>query len=181
MDAIRQKHRTLITGLTKLYDTFIALHYVSASDVLRPPHTSPAIDVTRLQGLGFESEVIDLVQLLPALRNEVTWGYQAQGTQIVPRSKAVNYFVQPWRDVGDDLMDQLRRGDFAVFDEAKVLHPWMLRLTDGGDYGVHLIYDTKERELGFQFSPFYFIYFLLCVSISTNFGTAETKKGGEIS
>lgn len=146
MDAIREKHKTLISGLTKLYDTLVAMHYISASDVCRPPHTSPAIDVARLQGLGFDAEVIDLVQLLPGLRHEVTWGYQTQGTQLVPRSKAVNYFAPPSEGAYLDLMDDVRNGDFAKWDEAKKLDPWLLRLTDGGDYGVHLIYDTRNRE-----------------------------------
>jgi len=65
MDAIRQKRRSLIKGLTKLYDTLITLHYISPSSVLRPPYTNPPTRVAGLQKLGFDAEAISLVQLLP--------------------------------------------------------------------------------------------------------------------
>lgn len=146
MDSIREKHHGLINGLTKLYDTFVTMQYISASDVMYPPHTDPEVAITRLQGLGFEKEVLDLVQILPGLRNEVTWGWQEEGIELIPRSKAVNYFISP-DDAGDDLIDDLRRGDFSKFKEAVVLHPWMLRLTDGSDHGTHLIYNTRDRKL----------------------------------
>jgi hypothetical protein len=72
MGTIREKHKCLINGLTHLFTLFIKAHYIAPIDVLYPPHDS---DVGRLQRLGFEPEVIDLIQLLPAIRNEAVWSY----------------------------------------------------------------------------------------------------------
>jgi hypothetical protein len=107
MNAIHQKHESLINGLTKLYDTLIALHYISPIDVLRPRHTNPPIRVAGLQKLGFDAEVISLVQLLPGLSHEVTWGFRDKGIQLLPRSKAVHYFQED--ALVHDLMDEFRR------------------------------------------------------------------------
>jgi len=141
---IAEKHKSLINGLTKLYDVLIAMRYISSSDVLRPPHSSQTVSVDMLQGLGLESEVINLVKLLPFTRPEVTWGYQEEGIELMPRSKAVAYSVG---DTDPDFLADLRWGDFSKRDEGtKLLHPWMLKLTYGGDYGIHMIYNTRDRK-----------------------------------
>jgi hypothetical protein len=148
MEQVAAKHKSLIAGLTKLYDILIAMRYVSSSHVVRPPHSSDSIAISQLQALGLESEVIDLIKLLPALRSEVTWGYQNWGTELAPRSKAVTYFPNP---DDPDFIDKLRWGDFFTTDDAseRLLPPWMLRLTEGGQYGygVHMIYNTRDRRL----------------------------------
>ena len=75
MEQIAAKHKLLITGLIKLYEILIVMRYISSSDVVRPPHSSDSIAISQLQALGFESEVIELIKLIPALRSEATWGY----------------------------------------------------------------------------------------------------------
>jgi hypothetical protein len=58
MDTIRDKHKCLINGLTRLFALFVKSHFISPTDVLYPPQDA---DVGRLHRLGFEPEVIDLV------------------------------------------------------------------------------------------------------------------------
>jgi hypothetical protein len=145
MEAIAEKHQSLISGMTELYDTLIAMHYISATDVVRPPHSPQVIARATFQRLGYEPEVIELMRLLPALHSDAAWGWQKRGTEILPRSKVVNYFI----DENDDWTPYLRWGDFAMSDNHKLLPPWMLRLTIGdmysGQYGTDLIFDTQDR------------------------------------
>lgn len=147
MEAIAEKHKALISALTKLYDLLILMRHISPSDVVRPPHDPTTIQAAVFTQLGYESEVIDLMRLLPALRTKVVWGYQSQGTEILPRSNAVNYFLS-----GNDLewLPFLRWGDDYFSEDTKLLPPWMLRLTLGqmypGQYGTDLIYDTRNSK-----------------------------------
>lgn len=72
-----------------------------------------------------------------------TW--QSQGTEIAPRSKAVNYFAD---HNFPDLFDDLRWGDFVKSEnDTRLLPPWMLRLTFGGRYGVHMIYNSRDQTV----------------------------------
>jgi hypothetical protein len=73
MDSIRDKHKGLIDGLTQIFDLWVKAQYVSTTDIVTPPHHN--IDIPRLQRLGYDPEVVDLIQELPALRNEAVWGY----------------------------------------------------------------------------------------------------------
>jgi hypothetical protein len=147
MEQIAEKHKALTGGMSKIYDILIAMRYLSAGDVIRPPIDKQSLPFSQLQSLGYESEVLNLVQQLPALRSEVTWGFQDWGVELLPRSKAVTYFADP----GDsDFVGDLRWGDYVKTDdpnEMKWLHSWMLKLTDCGwdFYGTMLIYNTQDR------------------------------------
>lgn len=147
---ISEKHKPLISGITTILDLLVQLHYVSPTDVLYSPHTmpNPIIDIVRMQRLGFDNEVIGLVQCLPWLRNEIVWGWQDEGVELIPRSKTVNYFVQPGGSVGDELFDDLRWGDTKRGPNFKILPSWILRLTTGGfnNYGVHILYNVQDRK-----------------------------------
>jgi hypothetical protein len=149
MSVIANKHAPLISGLNKLYDTLITMRYISPHDVVQPPHTTEAISDDTFQSIGYDSEIIELMRLIPALRGEIAWGWGKQGTEILPRSKAVNYFMN--RD--DDRIEYLRWGDCLMSENHKLLPPWMLRLTIGqmqsGQYGTDLIYDTRTRTCYF--------------------------------
>jgi hypothetical protein len=122
------------------------MRYISVSDVIQPPHTAEAIsDHTFQELLSYESETVQLMRLLPALRTEVAWGWNQEGVEILPGSKAVNYFINH----DTDWIDYLRYGDNGFSANTKLLPPWMLRLTIGdmysGQNGIDLIYDTKTR------------------------------------
>ncbi|CAO2655642.1 Nn.00g044450.m01.CDS01 [Neocucurbitaria sp. VM-36] len=147
MSAVAEKHAPLISGLNKLYDTLTAMRYISTHDVVQPPHTAEAFSNDMFQTLGYESETIELMRLMPALRSEVAWGWQKHGTEILPRSKAVNYFI----DRDTDWIEYLRWGDHSMSENHKLLPPWMLRLTIGqmysGQYGTDLVYDTREQMI----------------------------------
>lgn len=150
MDAIaKKKNAPLISGLNKIYDTMTAMRYISPQDVAWPPHNAQAISNDTFQALGYEPESIELMRLMPALRTEAAWGWQKEGTEILPRSKVVNYFIT--RD--SDWIDYLRWGDHFMSENHTLLPPWMLRLTIGGmysgQYGMNLIYNTRERTFWF--------------------------------
>jgi hypothetical protein len=145
-DALRSKHSGLINGLGKLFDLLVKLRYLAATDVSHPPH-SPPVDVAGMNALGFDPEVVALAALLPQLRSSVVWGWQEEGTALMPRSKAVNYLVR--EDNGfDEVWERVRYGKRAETSDGShpLLPPTMLRLTEGGTFGVHLLYDTADRK-----------------------------------
>ena len=145
-DALRSKHSGLIDGLGKLFDLLVTLRYFAATDVSRPPH-SPPVDVAGMKALGFDPEVVALADLLPQLRSNVVWGWQEEGTALMPRSKAVNYLERD-NNGYDEVWERVRLGKFpeTPTDPHPLLPSTMLRLTDGGSYGVHLLYDTADRK-----------------------------------
>ncbi|KAF2810985.1 uncharacterized protein BDZ99DRAFT_462270 [Mytilinidion resinicola] len=52
MEAIQEKHQGLISGLTKLYNLLISMHYIYPGDVIYLPQTESMIDVQRLHTSG---------------------------------------------------------------------------------------------------------------------------------
>jgi hypothetical protein len=147
MELIAAKHAGFVLRLTKLLDLFIAMRYISASDVIRPPHSSETIATSIFESIGLDSEVIELIKLIPAMRSEIVDGYNSFGVELLPRSKAVTYFVD---SENQDFMEDMRWGERLHRDaETKLLPPRMLRLTSGslysGQYGTDLIYDTNDR------------------------------------
>jgi hypothetical protein len=154
MNTIAEKHASLISGLNELYAILIAMRYISAHDVVQPPHTADAIPDEIFQPLGYEPETIELMRLMPVLRTEVAWGWNQEGTEILPRSKVVNYFVGH----DTDWIEYLRWGDNCFSYDTKLLPPWMLRLTLGdmypGQNGLDLIYNTRTRMCyGYLLAP----------------------------
>ncbi len=109
-DALRSKHSGLIDGLGKLFDLLVTLRYFAATDVSRPPH-SPPVDVAGMKALGFDPEVVALADLLPQLRSNVVWGWQEEGTALMPRSKAVNYLERD-NNGYDEVWERVRLGKF---------------------------------------------------------------------
>ncbi|GIJ85587.1 hypothetical protein Asppvi_004446 [Aspergillus pseudoviridinutans] len=144
MDTIREKHKCLINGLTHLFALFVKAHYISSTDVLYPPQD---VDVGRFHRLGFEPEVIDLVQLLPVLRDEAIWGYNEEGVEMIPRAKLVNYLKQLEADVGDDMLQRLRWVDHRDKDRQGIFPPSILRLTFPAFYGVNVLYDVHNQTI----------------------------------
>jgi hypothetical protein len=147
MEFIAEKHTGFISRLTKLLDLFVAMRYISPPDVIRPPHSSETIATSIFERIGLNSEVVELIRLIPAMRSEIVEGYQWFGVELIPRSKAVTYFANS--DISD-FVEDLRWGErYHRGEDSKLLPPWMLRLTSGstysGQYGTDLIYDTHDR------------------------------------
>ncbi|GIJ90568.1 hypothetical protein Asppvi_009525 [Aspergillus pseudoviridinutans] len=126
MDAVREKHKDLINGLTNLFTVFIKAHYITPTDVLHPPQDT---DVGLFQRLRFEPEVIDLVQLLPAIKSEAVWGYNNEGIEIIPHAKLVNYLKQSEAAMAHDMLETLRWVDYTDKDAQGIFPPSILRLT----------------------------------------------------
>ena len=147
MEAIAEKHAGFISRLTRLLDLFVAMRYISPSDIIRPPHSSKTVATSIFEKIGLDSEVIQLIRSIPALRSDIVESWQWFGVELIPRSKAVTYFA----DSGDtEFVEDLRWGERVKRDEdTKLLPPHMLRLTSGdmysGQYGTDLIYDTQDR------------------------------------
>lgn len=144
MSLIAEKHDALLSCLQKIYDVLLEMRYISKDDIVQPPQTTNAILDDTLQGLGYESEVIELIKLMPALRGEIAWGYRNDGTELTPRSKAVSYLI----DQNSEWTEYLRWGDHVMSPDHKILPAWMLRLTIGNmepsQYGTDLLYDIRE-------------------------------------
>ncbi|KAF7128419.1 hypothetical protein CNMCM5793_003149 [Aspergillus hiratsukae] len=113
MEAVREKHKCLISGLTRLFTIFIKAHYIAPTDVLFAPNNT---DVGRFPRLGFEPEVIDLIQLLPAIRNEAVWSYNDEGIEMISRAKLVNYLKQRETANANDMLETLRWVDHTDKD-----------------------------------------------------------------
>ncbi|GFF94970.1 hypothetical protein IFM60648_10521, partial [Aspergillus lentulus] len=144
MDPIREKHKCLINGLTQLFTLFVKAHYIAPNDVLYPPNDT---DVGRLQRLGFEPEVIGLVQLLPAIRNEAVWGYNDGGIEMIPHAKLVNYLKQRETANANDMLETLRWVDHTGRDAQGLFPPSILRLTFPAFYGVNVLYDAHDQTI----------------------------------
>jgi hypothetical protein len=151
MDPIREKHKYLINGLTQLFTLFVKAHYIAPNDVLYPPNDT---DVGRLQRLGFEPEVIGLVQLLPAIRNEAVWSYNDEGIEMIPRAKLVNYLKQRETANANDMLETLRWVDHTDKDAQGLFPPSILRLTFPAFYGVNVLYDAHDRTLVLSLGSF---------------------------
>jgi hypothetical protein len=145
MDDIAQRHMIFLSGLDKLYDTLIAMRYIFPEDMVQPPHTTEAILNDTFQTLGYDTETVQLIRLMPFLRGDVAWGWQKNGTEILPRSKAVSHAIE--RE--SEWIDYLRWGDHSMSPDHQLLPPSMLRLSIGqmypGQYGMDLIYNTTTR------------------------------------
>ncbi|CAJ2504006.1 Uu.00g114000.m01.CDS01 [Anthostomella pinea] len=153
MDGILEKHHGLIASVTRLYALLIQMRYLSPADVSYPPHTSPPVSVPLLQTIGFDDEVIELIQVLPAIKPAVTWGWHMKAAQIVPRSIAVSYLDPSGGHVDEGLFDFIRSGGFDnqhyAEANATLLPPWMFRLTVAGNVppGLDLIYNVQYRSI----------------------------------
>ncbi|RJE23862.1 hypothetical protein PHISCL_03774 [Aspergillus sclerotialis] len=147
MEETRAKHSDIIEGLTQLLNLFAELRYIYQTDIHSPPHLAPQIDVPLLQRAGLEAEVIDLAQLLPALRNEVIWGYQEEGIEMIRHAKLANYFVQPAGDCSEDFLNDMRWADYTDKNKG-LLPPSILRLTfPTYYYGINVLYDVSDQSI----------------------------------
>jgi hypothetical protein len=91
--------------------------------------------------------VIDLVQLLPAIRNEAVWGYNDEGLELIPRAKLVNYLKQSETTIAHDMLETLRWVDHTDKDAQGIFPSSILRLTFPGFYGVNVLYDVHDGRL----------------------------------
>ncbi|KAH8205524.1 hypothetical protein TruAng_000230 [Truncatella angustata] len=158
MAATKKKHNGLISSLTRLFQLLIRMRYLSADDVPFPPHTSPAIDVPLLQKVGFDEDVIDLMQVLPALQPRVTWGWQMKATQTAPQTILAIY-LNPDPGPGDEVISFIRSGGpdggyYYWATDAQLLPPWMFRLTTCENWGVNLLYNAKDASIT-EWKPVY--------------------------
>lgn len=121
-------HEDLIFHLNLLYQTFAALHYISADDILSPPIP---INLAAAYDAGLSSEAIALLQRLPQLKNEL------YSLAILPDGS------QPVCYVDDDL-DWART---PTGQDAPEISIDAFVLSNANIYGTSLIYDTISGKL----------------------------------
>lgn len=146
LDVAARTHRELILGLTKLFELLVKMRYISQKHVSYPPHKSPPVDVERLRRLGFDDDAIAAAQVMPQLRHEIVWGWQAEGVELAPNSKALNFLAITGN--AHELQDDVREGRFSYLEGAGQLPPWVLRLTNGApaNFGVHMLLDARQGD-----------------------------------
>lgn len=154
LDVAARTHQELILGLTKLFDLLVKMRYISSEHVSYLPHKSPPIDVDRLRRLGYDDDAIAAAQVMLQLRNEIVWGWQAEGVELAPNSKALNFLAVT--GTGHELQDDIREGSFSYLDGAGQLPPWVLRLTNGApaNFGVHMLLDARQGDIKPLSRPF---------------------------
>lgn len=146
-DVAARTHQELILGLTKLFELLVKTRYISPEHVSYPPHQSPPVDGERLRRLGFDDNAIATAQVMPQLRHNIVWGWQEEGVDLAPNSKALNFLAVT--ENGHELQDDIRDGNLSYLDGAGQLPPWILRLTNGApiNSGVHLLLDARQGDI----------------------------------
>ncbi|KAG9945986.1 hypothetical protein KCU85_g6854, partial [Aureobasidium melanogenum] len=121
-------HEDLIFHLNLLYQTFVALHYISADDIISPPIP---INLAAAHEAGLSSEVIALLQRLPQLKSEV------YSRAILPDGSQPVCYV-------DDNLDWART---PTYQDAPEISEHAFVLSNPNIYGTSLIYDTISGKL----------------------------------
>lgn len=147
LDVAARTHRELILGLTELFELLVKMRYISPEHVSYPPHKSAPVDVERLQRLEFDDDAVAAAQVMPQLRHDIVWGWQAEGVELAPNSKALNFLAVTGN--GHELQDDIREGSFSYLEGAGQLPSWFLRLTDGAptNFGVHMLLDARQGDI----------------------------------
>lgn len=143
-DVAVRTHRELILGLTELIELLVKLRYISPEHVSYPPHQSLPVDVEHLRRHGFDDDAIAAAQVMPQLRHEVVWGWQEEGVDLAPNSKALNFL-----ESGHKRQDEIRERSLSYLDGAGQRPPWFLGLTHGApaNLGVHLLLDARQGDI----------------------------------
>ncbi|KAG9739015.1 hypothetical protein KCU73_g9591, partial [Aureobasidium melanogenum] len=121
-------HEDLIFHLNLLYQTFAALHYISADDILSPPIP---INLAAAHEAGLSSEAVALLQRLPQLKSEL------HSLAILPDGSQPVCFV-------DDNLDWART---PTYQDAAEISEHAFVLSNPNIYGTSLIYDTISEKL----------------------------------
>lgn len=121
-------HEDLIFHLNLLYQTFAALHYISADDILSPPIP---INLAAAHDAGLSSEAVALLQRLPQLKSEL------YSLPILPDGS------QPVCYVDDDL----EWARTPTYQDAPEISEHAFVLSSPNIYGTSLIYDTVSEKL----------------------------------
>ncbi|KAG9569982.1 hypothetical protein KCU79_g1253, partial [Aureobasidium melanogenum] len=121
-------HEDLVFHLNLLYQTFAALHYISADDIISP---SIPINLTAAHGAGLSSEAVALLQRLPQLKSEL------YSLVILPDGSQTVCYV-------DDNLDWSRT---PTYQDAPEISEHAFVLSNPNIYGTSLIYDTASQKL----------------------------------
>ncbi|KAH0279467.1 hypothetical protein KCU91_g1749, partial [Aureobasidium melanogenum] len=121
-------HEDLVFHLNLLYQTFAALHYISADDIISPPIP---INLTAAHGAGLSSEAVALLQRLPQLKSEL------YSLVILPDGSQTVCYV-------DDNLDWSRT---PTYQDAPEISKHAFVLSNPNIYGTSLIYDTASQKL----------------------------------
>ncbi|KAG9693466.1 hypothetical protein KCU95_g6329, partial [Aureobasidium melanogenum] len=121
-------HEDLIFHLNLLYQTFAALHYISADGIISPPIP---INLAAAHEAGLSSEVIALLQRLPQLKSEI------YSKAILPDGSQPVCYVE-------DNLDWART---PTYQDAPEISEHAFVLSSPNIYGTSLVYDTISKIL----------------------------------
>ncbi|KAG9701149.1 hypothetical protein KCU95_g2568, partial [Aureobasidium melanogenum] len=121
-------HEDLIFHLNLLYQTFAALRYLSADDIISPPIP---INLAAAHETGLSSEVVALLQRLPQLKSDL------YSLAILPDGSQPVCYV-------DDHLDWTRT---PTYQDAPEISGHAFVLSNSNIYGTSLIYDTVSEKL----------------------------------
>lgn len=141
---IKADHAELIEGVYAMYAQLIELRYLRPEEVLYPPHGRrgrPGLATKQLKRIGFNSEVMALLELLPYPTNEVLrkCSHQEVGLPVAPDSSVVSYLESHTSTVIDYARKPSPDGETCI-------PPWAFKVaTAGSGFGNSYIYDTRDR------------------------------------
>ncbi|GAB7349910.1 hypothetical protein MBLNU459_g0599t1 [Dothideomycetes sp. NU459] len=143
---VKADHAQLIDGFYALYALFIKLRYLQPHEVLYPPHgqgSRPGLAMKELNRVGFNPEVMALLELLPYPSNEVLdkFSHQEEGLPIAPDSSVVSYLEGQKKPRLKCARKPHPNGETCI-------PPWAFKIATGGaGFGTNYIYDTRDRSL----------------------------------
>lgn len=132
----------IVDLMTAFYELYVKMRYVTRESLKYPPH-SPPVDVEQIKTLGFEPQVIAILQLLPYVEG---------------RGSEDNFFH--WGGFADhreehDLARRLCDPLYLSPDEEKgfeeengpYVRPWELPLCDVGNRGCVVFFNTRNGHI----------------------------------
>ena len=72
--------REIANTVTKIYSVFVAIGYISETDMYWPPHNSTTLNITALHEINLTNNAVELLQMLPWAR---TWKHMLKDAPIM--------------------------------------------------------------------------------------------------
>ena len=130
----------IIPMITELYEMYSKMRYIPASNIKYPPH-SPPVDVEKARSLGFEPQVIELLERLPYVQGtDSEFEFFCGGGFLDNRGD---------HDFEHYLHDPFYADPEGGFDDenGQYVRPWVLPLNDMGNHGSVMFFDTRTGKL----------------------------------
>ncbi|KAH8592179.1 hypothetical protein B0O99DRAFT_597520 [Bisporella sp. PMI_857] len=113
--AVADRHQDVIDGMTRIYDTLIAMGYLAESNSRRSPHDEVPVAFQQLRSVGFDKDVIELLLHMPYISE--SHGNLLDSYELAPDTLSMSYLSNSMNDLGA-IRDPLETGynDIAPWD-----------------------------------------------------------------